>query len=329
MNPTPDADLLRLLREATVHVAPEEICDQLHWSPTQLNDRLNVLLAAGYEIEHHPHLGIKLLSAPDRLIADDLFPPIESARIGNRIIVFESTSSTNDIAAQHGRAGEPEGLAVFAESQTGGRGRLGRRWESESHQGLYFSLLLRPEIERHDWTHLTTWAAVAVARAIESIVSCEAKIKWPNDIYLDGKKAVGILCEAHTDQFANPFAIVGIGVNVNQVQFPAEIASIATSLRLVSGKKIDRRDLVQQIFEQLEQSYNLLQKEGFGQIVHEADRRSYLKGKWVRLVSGDTVIEGIAGSLNDSGALQIRPTEGGETCYVSSGEITVSRVANG
>ena len=325
MNPTPDADLLRLLRNATLHLSASEVCDQLRWSPTQLNDRLIALRSAGYEIEEHPHLGIKLTGAPDRLIADDLFPPNEADRIGRRIMVFESTASTNDLAAKLGHDGEPDGLAIFAETQTGGRGRLGRRWESEPGQGLYFSLLIRPEFERHYWTELTTWAAVAVAKAIEQVGRCEAKIKWPNDIYLDGKKGVGILSEAHTDKYSMPFAIVGIGVNVNQVEFPPEIASIATSIRQVTGAKIDRRELVLRIFENLEESYHLVGHD-FPQITAEADRRSFLKGKWVRLEAGASVVEGIAGELGPEGALQILQADG-SIISVSSGEVTVSRIA--
>ena len=325
MNPTPDADLLRFLRNETQHCSLSEICEQLRWSPTQLADRLQVLRSVGYEIEEHPHLGIKLIGAPDRLIADDLFPPNEADRIGSRIMVFESTASTNDLAAKHGRDGEPDGLVIFAETQTSGRGRFGRRWESAPGEGLYFTLLLRPEFERHFWPQLTSWAAVGVAKAIEEVAACEAKIKWPNDIYLNGKKAVGILSEAHTDKHSEPFAIVGVGVNVNQQEFPPELSAIATSLRMEIGMKFDRRDLVVKIFQNLEETYHFLGAH-FQEIVKEADRRSFLKGRWVRLEAGDSVVEGIAGTLDPNGALQIQQANG-ETVSVSSGEVTVSRIA--
>ena len=287
--------------------------------------RIAGLREAGYEIEVHPLLGTKLVAAPDRLIADDLFPAAEAARIGRRILVFEQTASTNDLAAKLGREGEPEGLVVFAESQTSGRGRLGRRWESECGQGLYFSLLLRPNFERQYWMNLTTWAAVAVAEGIEQAVSCEAKIKWPNDIYIEGKKAVGILSELHTDKESNAFAIVGIGVNVNQQEFPESLASKAISLQQIAKTKVNRREVALRILEALERSYSLVGG-FFNQIVAEADRRSYLKGRRIRLEAGTSTIEGIAGDLDCSGALQICQSSG-EMITVSSGEVTVAGIA--
>ncbi len=325
MNPTLDAALLKLLRNATRHLTARDICAFLYWSPTQLQDRILALRSAGYEFEEHPHLGIKLEHSPDRLIADDLFPANESARIGRQIIVFQETASTNDIAAKLGSDGGTDGLVIFAEKQTGGRGRLGRRWESESGSGIYFSLLLRPEFEQPRWINLTTWAAVAVARAIEKVVPCDVRIKWPNDIYLNGKKAVGILSEMHSDKDSHPFAIVGIGVNVNQIEFPESIASKATSLREISGEKMDRRQVAVGILGALEETYEMA-GHSFSQIVEEADRRSFLKGRWIRLEAGTSVVEGIAGGLDSSGALQIQEN-GGRIISVSSGEVTVSSIA--
>ena len=145
-------------------------------------------------------------------------------RVGREILVLAETGSTNDVAAQLGRAGAPEGLVVFAERQTAGRGRLGRKWESAAHKGLWFSLLLRPTFALADWARLTTWAAVGIARGLEeALPGFRAAVKWPNDIYLLGKKAVGILCES----VAGPggYAVVGIGVNVNHTRedFPQEL----------------------------------------------------------------------------------------------------------
>ena len=325
MNPTPDASLLKLLRDASLHLAADDVCAQLGWAPSQLRERITDLRSAGYKFEEHPILGIKLAKAPDRLIADDLFPRNPAARLGRQIVVYEETASTNDAAARLGRAGAAEGLVILAEKQTGGRGRLGRRWESEAGQGIYLSLVVRPTIERQHWVNLTTWAAVAVAKAVEKIVPCEAWIKWPNDIYIDGRKVVGILSELHCDKNSNPFAIVGIGVNANQAEFPETIASRATSLRLVSGKAVDRREISLQILEELEGSYDNL-GETFYEIVSEAERRSFLKGRWIRLEAGSSIIEGIAGGLDRNGALQITDADG-MLHSVSSGEITVSAIA--
>ena len=203
--------------------------------PRILAAEIASLRAAGYDIEEHPHLGCRLISAPDRIIADDLTGMLDGVTLARKILVFEKTGSTNDLVASMGRSGEPHGLVIFAEEQTAGRGRLGRRWESDSHRGLWFSLLLRPRFPHASWTRLTTWAAVAIAEALETASGCHTAIKWPNDIYIDGKKVTGILIESHFNKSQEPFAVLGIGVNVNHDHFPPDLAGKAASLKLAAG----------------------------------------------------------------------------------------------
>ncbi|MEQ1854067.1 MAG: biotin--[acetyl-CoA-carboxylase] ligase, partial [Chthoniobacteraceae bacterium] len=212
---SPDARLLRLLREAETHFPAGELAAELGVPEPALEASLAGLREAGFDIEDRPGEGYRLIGSPDRLIADDLHSRLGGCELAREILVFEETTSTNDVAARLGREGHAGGVAVFAERQTSGRGRFGRRWESTAREGLWFSLLLRPGWPASQWVRLTTWAGVAVAGAIERVAGQSAKIKWPNDVLVDGRKVAGILTECSTDSSGRMFAVVGIGLNVS------------------------------------------------------------------------------------------------------------------
>lgn len=317
-----DIGLLRALRRSPHHIPRSELAERLQVSPENVAASIAELRGAGYDIEENPHLGYKLITAPDRLIADDLAGMVEGALLGSRVLVFEKTDSTNNLAARMGREGAAEGLAVFAEEQTAGRGRLGRRWESDARMGLWFSLLLRPRFSLPLWTRLTTWAAVAIAEAIEQETNRRTMIKWPNDIYVDGKKVVGILIESHFDNSGENFAVLGIGVNVNHTQFPLELQSRAASLRMACGHPLDRMQIAAAILRKLDQWYPTLE-DGFHQVVTDARERSFLNGKWIQVISGKNVTEGMVTGIDSEGCLLLRLHNGDETT-ISSGEATIS-----
>src|SRR5215470_1590738 len=165
----------------------------------------------------------------DRLIADQLKAKVSGAVIGREIIVLEETSSTNDVisrvASTDGLPSIPEGLVVFAEHQTDGRGQRGNRWESTASKGLWFSILLRPEIPLGDSGRLTIWAIEAISDVIRTDFGLEPAIKLPNDVQLDGHKVAGVLVEMRAQDKSPHLAVVGIGINVNQRRndFPAEL----------------------------------------------------------------------------------------------------------
>ena len=326
---TPDACVLGALRAAAAPLSIPELARQARLSPEMLEKRIAELRIAGYEIELQPHLGYRLLAAPDRLIADDLMAMLGQddapLPLPLSVLVFAETSSTNDVAARLGRSGAAAGTVVFAESQTAGRGRLGRRWESAAHQGLWFSLLLRPQLPVTEWTRLTTWAAVGVARGIETAVpGVRAGIKWPNDIYLSGRKAVGILIESSLGgAAAERFAVVGIGVNINHrlSDFPPELEGKAISLREASGADsapLDRQAVAVALLRSLSALYPSLGS-ALPAIVAEAQARSVLLGKRVEIQSVSGSVAGVAEALEADGALRVRRDDG-ETVTVSGGE---------
>ena len=178
----------------------------------------------------------------DPLIATELRAGLEGLRIGNEIVVLDETESTNDVAWQAAERGVPEGFVVFAERQTKGRGQYGRSWQSAPHLGLWLSVLLRPAMTLRESPKLTVLLAEAVAATIADETGCAPAIKWPNDIYISGRKVAGVLVEGRTTSDGSYVAVAGIGINVNQTSddFPDELRESAGSLAMTTGKKIER-----------------------------------------------------------------------------------------
>ena len=178
----------------------------------------------------------------DPLIATELRTGLEGLRIGNEIVVLDETESTNDVAWQAAERGVPEGFVVFAERQTKGRGQYGRRWESAPYLGLWFSILLRPALSLAESPKLTVLLAEAVAATIADETGCAPAIKWPNDIYISGRKVVGVLVEGRMATDGSYVAVAGIGININQTfeDFPAKLHETAGSLAMAAGKKFSR-----------------------------------------------------------------------------------------
>jgi BirA family biotin operon repressor/biotin-[acetyl-CoA-carboxylase] ligase len=194
---------------------------------------------------------------PDGLVAKELQADLASGVIGREIIVLEQTASTNDAILQIANANSKEGLVVFAEHQTAGRGQRGNRWESAAGKGLWFSILLRPKIDLANSPQLTAWAAEVVSGAIQNEFSLAPTIKPPNDVQIDGRKVAGVLVEMRAQEKAAHLAIAGIGVNVNQSlkDFPKELQSRAISLAMALGKQIDRQSFAVALLRKLDRTY--------------------------------------------------------------------------
>ena len=194
---------------------------------------------------------------PDRLIAEELKADLGTAVIGTQIIVLEQTGSTNDAVLEVTNANSKEGLIVFAEHQRTGRGQRGNRWESTAGKGLWFSILLRPEIDLPSSPRLTTWAAEAICSAIQKEFTLTPTIKPPNDVLIDGRKVAGVLVEMRAQEKASHLAIVGIGINVNQSteDFPEELQRRAISLAMSLGSQVDRQKFAIALLRTLDRTY--------------------------------------------------------------------------
>lgn len=248
----------------------------------------------GYGIEAHPHFGYRLVTGPERLMAEDLRARLQTKVIGHEILVFEETTSTNDVVERLARSQPREGLVVFAESQTKGRGRHGRAWASPHGKGLWFSVLLRPKFAL---PRITVAASVAVAR----LAGPEARIKWPNDVTLHGRKLAGILTETRQDA-----AILGIGLNVNcrDEDFPPDLRPLVTGLPCP-----DRPGLAARLLTELETLY-VQAADNFPAIIAEWAQLCTTLGKQIAVRMGDRRIEGHAQALDEDGALLIRRDNG-------------------
>src|SRR6476660_7930764 len=193
----------------------------------------------------------------DRLIAGKLEAACRCATIGRQIIVLEQTGSTNDAILQVATPNSKEGLVLFAEHQTAGRGQRGNRWESAAGKGLWFSILLRPKLQINDSGRLTIWALETISDVIQTDFSLEPAIKLPNDVQLYSRKVAGVLVEMRAQEKAPHLAVVGIGINVNQSleDFPAELQSRAISLAIAMHRPVDRQKLAIAILQSLDRTY--------------------------------------------------------------------------
>jgi BirA family biotin operon repressor/biotin-[acetyl-CoA-carboxylase] ligase len=325
---TPDAQILSALRSAgNGGVSGADLAERLDISRAAVWARIEDLRKLGYDIEASPHVGYRLVNDPDVLHADDLLARLGKTKvIGRDIRVFEQTTSTNDVVEKLARDGVPEGVVVFAESQTKGRGRLGRHWMSPARKGLWFSVLLRPKLRPLETTQLIVAAATALWRAIHEETGITPEIKWPNDILIRGKKVVGILTElsAELDRVKHVTLGVGVDVNLSASEFPADLRKIATSLRIETGKPVSRPELATAILRELDREYARIGDGQFGALADEWEQHCTTIGKNVSIQIGDRKIRGRAEALDDDGALLLR-TEHGHLERIIGGDVTLEK----
>lgn len=290
------------------YISGEELSVLLKISRTAIWKHVETLRKEGYYIEAVPRLGYKLTTLPDKLLAHELQWELKTKKIGKKIFCYETVGSTNIIAYKFGEDGAEEGAIVTAETQTKGKGRLGRSWVSPKGVGIYLSCILRPRIIPVEVPKITLVSAVAVVKAIREISGANAFIKWPNDILIEGRKVCGILTEMKAEQDKVEFIVVGIGVNVNTPK--KDLPPEATSLKEESGKTVSRVALAKKILEELEHYYNLFKTKGFNAIIDEWHRYSGMLGSRVKVLCHGREIEGNVQDIDSSGALVIRLDNG-------------------
>ncbi|MCX6927183.1 MAG: biotin--[acetyl-CoA-carboxylase] ligase [Verrucomicrobia bacterium] len=323
-----DAKILTALRAAgDGTVSGKELSQMLDVSRAAIWARIEELRCLGYDIEASPHLGYRLLSAPDLLHADDLVSRLGKTRVvGRDIRVFKETTSTNDVIEKLARDGAKEGAVVFAESQTWGRGRLGRKWMSPAKRGLWFSVLLRPDLRPQEATRLTVASATALRRAIELETDLKPDIKWPNDILIHGKKVAGILTELNAELDKVKYVILGIGVdvNINPGDFPAELRKVATSLKAELGKPVSRPELAVAILRELDHDYARIDSKHFAALADEWEEYGTTIGQDVVIRMGERQLRGRAESLGEDGELLLR-TEHGHLERIVGGDVALEK----
>jgi BirA family transcriptional regulator, biotin operon repressor / biotin---[acetyl-CoA-carboxylase] ligase len=246
------------------------------------------------------------------------------AKLGSEVLHFDSLPSTNDRARDLASEGSAEGTAIVAGRQTSGRGRMGRSWSSPEGEGLYLSIILRPEVKPLKAQVITLAAAVAVCETLSKDFGARADIKWPNDVLVGGRKICGILVESAIEGDSIQYAILGIGVNLRQTEFPEEIRSTATSLLIETGKSVSPGEILEPLFERLDLRYRQSLENPRALMDRWEELSSFARDCRVRVKSFDSVIEGTTRGLSERGGLLIESGEG-ETREVVSGEVSLVR----
>lgn len=245
--------------------------------------------------------------------------------IGREVLFFSEIDSTNREARERAEKEAPEGTVVIADSQSRGKGRRGRSWESPPGLNLYLSVILRPRIFPPAAPQITLLAGIAAARALSGVSALECRIKWPNDIFLRGRKLAGILAELEGKGSRVQFVVLGIGANVNwkKEDFPAELRETATSLRIETGREISRVAVAAAVFRELEKEYSSFLRQGFSPRMREEwNRLSWGLGKRVNLNLPEGKISGQVLGLDPDGALLLLDGEG-KTHRFFAGEVNL------
>jgi len=232
---------------------------------------------------------------------------LETRFMGQRIFYFEEAASTNDLAKELAGKGFEEGTLVVAETQTHGRGRLGRRWISPR-GGIWFSVILRPAVGSKDAPKIVFMAAVAIAKTIRKMLRLTAKTKWPNDVLIHNKKVCGLLAETSISEDNINFVVLGIGINANvdTNAFPKELTGSLTSLKKESKREVPREEFLQALLKEMEHYYNEFTRGRFARILEEWKSLTDMMGKDVEVVSLDERFEGKAIDVDQDGALIVK-----------------------
>ena len=316
-------EILKMLREANTYLSGQELSEQLGVSRTAVWKVIRQLGEEGYEIEAVRNKGYRLVKSADVLSKEEIESCLKTQWAGRNLIYYPVTDSTNTRIQQMAEEGAVHGSVAVAGEQTAGKGRRGRSWIDPPGAGIAMSILLRPEISSENASMLTLVAALAATKAIRTLTGLDAKIKWPNDVVLSGKKAVGILTQMSTEEDAIRYVIVGIGVNVNREHFPEEIEQTATSLKLESGRTISRSSLVAEILQEFETYYaRFLEKNDLSELCAEYDSWSANVGRVVRVLDPAGEYSGEALGIDSRGQLLVKCAPG-EIRRVISGEVSV------
>ena len=318
--------VLSLLREhPEEYLSGETMSRELGVSRAAVWKAIEALRQEGYAIASAPNRGYRLESAPDRVREGELTGPLTGCHVGGSLLCLDVIDSTNTECKRQAMSGAPDGLVILAEEQTGGRGRLGRSFQSPRGCGLYLSALLRPNLPPAEVVDFTAWVAVAVCDGIEAACGVRPRIKWTNDLVLNGKKLVGILTEMGLESEANSlqYLVTGIGINVNHrpEDFGEDIRDMATSLAQALGRPVRRAALAAEVIRALDRMYA-----GF-----PANKQEYLDkyradcmtpGNRVQLITPASRQEAYALEIDDEFRLVVELMDGTRKA-LSTGEVSV------
>jgi BirA family biotin operon repressor/biotin-[acetyl-CoA-carboxylase] ligase len=310
-----------LVKNAMVVVPGPKIALQIGVTRAAVGQWIKTLRELGVEIKGHHGTGYQLLKIPDILVPSLIQAELGESEIGRTIIHHFRADSTNTAALNLAQKGAEHGTVVVAEEQTAGRGRLGRPWHSEKSSGIYASVILRPPFSPAAAPILTLMAGVATQHALSAATGLSVDIRWPNDLLVNGKKVAGILTEMSAELGRLHAVVLGIGINVNHREMPAELKPIATSLRIESQRPWSRVQVFIALLKELERYYHLLLEKGSAAIAERwAAASTYANGKRIRIMTPEAESLATTVGLDSSGALRVRYDDWREEALVA-GEV--------
>ena len=303
------------MEHATVIVSGTKIAQEISSSRSEVWRLIQQLRGLGVDVAGHPATGYQLRAVPDLLLPEILRPLLGGTLFRAHLHHFYKIESTNTAAMAAAEKGGPEGSVFLAEEQTAGRGRGGNSWHSPRSTGIYCSVILRPALPPSDVLVISLAAGLAVQSAIQQVdTRVTADLKWPNDLLIGGKKLCGILAEMNAEATRVRYIVVGIGINVNQPNFPNDLA--ATSLRLATGSEWSRVELVAALLKSLDREYRqLLQDPNARRSILRrfAENSSWVVGKDIRIEDNESSFEGTTEGLDERGFLLVRTAHGVRT----------------
>jgi BirA family biotin operon repressor/biotin-[acetyl-CoA-carboxylase] ligase len=322
-----DESLEKILELLKAHqdsfVSGEELARIAGMTRAGIWKQIEGLREAGYIIESSTRKGYCLSSRSDALSPLEIRHNLPTRRFGQVVYCQHEVDSTNAWGRRLAETGAPEGTVLVAERQTLGRGRMGRSWSSIAGRGLSFSFILRPRLSAAELAVIMILTAVCMARAVERVTGIGLAIKWPNDLMHEGRKLTGILAEMKGEMDLVQYLVIGVGLNVNHElsDFPAELADRAGSLRMIAGKPFLRSALLREFLVEFEKAYDGIAAGSLAAVIADARAHSATLGRRVTINQGfGKILTGQAEDLDQDGSLWLR-TDSGELLRVNSGEL--------
>lgn len=319
------SEILQILRERKNFVSGQELCGLFGVSRTAVWKAISQLKEDGYVVESVTNKGYRLLEEPELVTREAIESKLATKWAGRTLCCLEEVDSTNRAARELAEKGAPHGTLVVANRQNAGRGRRGRIWQMEPGTGIAMSLLLRPSLEPQKASMLTLVMGLAQAKALDRLFGLSAKIKWPNDLVIRGRKVSGTLTEMSAEMEEIHYVIIGTGINVNMTCFPEELKETATSLCEERGCRLSRAEIICACMEEFETCYQAFMEARDLRLLRQ-DYETYLVNKDRQVCVLDPAGEytGTALGINDQGELLVETGNGIRTVF--AGEVSVRGV---
>lgn len=315
MDQTSREAVLQLFTEADDYLSGEDISVRLGCTRAAVWKQVNELRRLGYQFDAKPRKGYRLMGRPDLLIAEEIKCFNQAKQIGKAIRYVDKTPSTQLLAHEWADEGAEHGSLIIADEQTGGKGRMGRMWHSPPGSGIWMSIVLNPHIPLVHAPHLTLLLSVAITRALKKSTGVDIGIKWPNDLFVAGRKVCGVLTEVRAEADQIHYCAAGIGINVHDHAFPQELRKIATSLSEVAERPLHRAELVASCCMEIEQLLQLYWDQGFSPVQTLWETHAFMLHQQVTVHSQSGTKTGVAIGLDNSGALRLQTDGGVELIY--------------